>query len=118
MEKMEVFNQQYSQYYNLLYADKNYSAEVDYIAGVLKKFAPLAHDVLEYGSGTGGHGVLLNQRGYEIFGIERSEAMAAVAREKGLSCEVGDIITLNLSRQFDACLALFHVISYVNHNDQ
>ncbi len=70
MAKMEVFNQQYSQYYNLLYADKNYPAEADYIASVIKKFSPQAHDVLEYGSGTGGHGVLLNKKGYAIHGIE------------------------------------------------
>jgi SAM-dependent methyltransferase len=115
---MEAFNQQYSRYYNLLYADKNYAAEADYIARVLKKYAPQAHDVLEYGSGTGGHGLLLNERGYKIHGIERSAAMAEVASEKGLSCEVGDITTVELTRQFDACIALFHVISYINVNEQ
>jgi SAM-dependent methyltransferase len=118
MERMDVFDQQYSRYYNLLYADKDYSGEVAYVDSVLKKYAPAAQHILEYGSGTGGHGLLLNQKGYSVYGIERSNAMAEVAKKNGLNCEVGDIITTKLTTRFDACIALFHVISYINRNHQ
>lgn len=112
------FDKQYSKYYNLIYADKDYSKEVDYIDGLLKKFQPSAKSLLEYGSGTGGHGILLNAKGYDVFGVERSSEMAEVARHRGLQCEVADITNFSLSRKFDACISLFHVISYINDNDQ
>lgn len=112
------FDKQYSKYYNLLYADKDYNKEVDYVAALLRKVQPGARTLLEYGSGTGGHGVLLNQKGYHVFGIERSTEMAAVARTRGLKCEVADIAEFSLSEKFDACISLFHVISYINDNDQ
>jgi SAM-dependent methyltransferase len=118
MKESEVFNESYSQYYNLLYADKDYVAEVDYIDRLIKRYAPEARTLLEYGSGTGGHGVLLNKKGYEVYGIERSSAMAQIARSRGLACEVGDITAFDLDRTFDATLALFHVVSYINTNAQ
>jgi SAM-dependent methyltransferase len=118
MGKTATFDEQYARYYNLLYADKRYTAEADYIASLLKKFMPECGSVLEYGSGTGGHGILLSNMGYSVYGVERSETMAKVARERGLTCEVGDIVTVKLGDRFDACIALFHVISYINGNDQ
>jgi SAM-dependent methyltransferase len=117
-EIMEVFNQQYSHYYNLLYADKNYAVETNYIVSVLQKYAIEAKSVLEYGSGTGSHGVLLKKAGYEVHGVEQSGAMAKIAKERGLECEVANIITVDIQRKFDVCLALFHVISYINDNEQ
>ena len=118
MKDIEVFNEGYSKYYNLLYADKNYADEADYIEGLLKKHAPGSETILEYGCGTGEHGLLLNKKGYDVYGIERSPAMAKIASSRGLSCEVGDITTLKLDRIFDSVLSLFHVISYINSNQQ
>jgi SAM-dependent methyltransferase len=118
MKEADVFNEQYSKYYNLLYSDKDYAAEAGYVDGLLKKYAPGCKSILEYGSGTGGHGLLLNQKGYNVYGVERSEAMARVARERGLECKVADITSLELNKRFDVTLALFHVISYINPNNQ
>lgn len=118
MTQTGVFDQEYSTYYNLLYADKDYSAEAGYIDKLIRLYCPGTKTVLEYGSGTGGHGVLLKQKGYDILGIERSAAMADIARSCGLSCEVSDITTLQLNTTFDTVISLFHVISYINSNDQ
>lgn len=112
------FDKQYTKYYNLLYADKDYRKEVDYVDGLIKKYQSSAKTLLEYGSGTGGHGILLNTKGYHVFGVERSAEMANVARQRGLQCEVADITSFKLSDKFDACISLFHVISYINENDQ
>ena len=106
----------YGQYYNLFYADKQYALETAYIDDTIREYAPEAKTVLEYGSGTGGHGLLLMNRGYSIMGIERSEEMAKIARSKGYNCHVGDILNHKISQTFDACIALFHVVSYVNRN--
>lgn len=111
----EVFKM-YSKYYNLFYSDKNYSSEVDYINEVIKRFSPTATSILEYGSGTGGHGLLLQDMGYRIMGVERSQEMANVAFSKGYRCEVSDILDFTTNDRYDVCLALFHVVSYLNTN--
>jgi SAM-dependent methyltransferase len=117
MEQQKLFNL-YSNYYNLFYADKSYEIETSYIDTLIQKFSPDATSILEYGSGTGGHGLLLKQKGYKIMGIERSEEMAKIARAKGYDCHVGDIVTYEVKGIFDVCIALFHVVSYINSNDQ
>ena len=74
----------YSRYYDLLYRDKDYAAEVDYIDRLLQRHGVSGKDLLEFGSGTGKHGRLLAERGYRVTGIERSAEMVAQAtRAKG-----------------------------------
>ena len=54
----DVF-QRYSAYYDLLYRDKNYAMEAEYVARILRDAASNAKSLLEFGSGTGRHGRLL-----------------------------------------------------------
>jgi len=114
----EVFKR-YSAYYDLLYRDKDYLAEADYVGKTLRGVAK-ADTVLELGSGTGRHGRLLANKGFNVFGIERSEFMVKLAHESKneenasgfFDCAVGDIKAVELDRTFDAVISLFHVVSY------
>lgn len=107
----------YSGYYDLLYRDKDYAAEVDYIAGLLRRFSVTGPELLEFGSGTGRHGRLLAERGFRVTGIERSAEMVAHSQSTpGFTCHQGDICTVQLGRTFDAVLSLFHVVSYQTSN--
>ena len=125
---MSVFDQ-YARFYDLIYRDKDYNAEADYIDTLLKRFVPTARDLLEFGSGTGIHSRLLADKGYHVTGLERSPEMIAQARSKLTSPTgspkiktssrdgrvewlEGDIRQTDLDRTFDAVLALFHVLSY------
>jgi len=109
----------YSRYYDLLYRDKDYAAEVAYIDQLLSRHALGGREILEFGSGTGKHGRLLAARGYRVTGIERSAEMVAQATEAdGFRCRQGDICTVQLGRTFDAVLSLFHVVSYQVSNPQ
>jgi methylase of polypeptide subunit release factors len=65
---METF-QKYATYYNLLYKDKNYKAEIEYIDHLLDEFNHANSSVLEFGSGTGIHGYLLSNARRFIQGI-------------------------------------------------
>ena len=121
----ETAFQQYSAYYDLLYRDKDYGAEVDYIVRTLRSVMPEVHRLLEFGSGTGRHGRLLAAQGFDVFGIERSGDMVAEAQRKaasrsqnhvGFDCRQGDIKTVDLREVFDAVLSLFHVVSYQTCN--
>lgn len=115
----EVF-QRYSAYYDLLYRDKDYAAEAGYVGRLLRSALPEARQLLEMGSGTGRHGRLLAQQGFQVFGVERSEYMVELAQRTGgegegsdgFDCVAGDIRTVELNRRFDAVISLFHVVSY------
>ena len=103
----------YSSYYDLLYSDKNYVAETDYIHTLLSRFELKGNSLLELGSGTGKHGSLLAKQGYDVTGIERSADMVMRAEKtNGFSSSEGDIRTAQVNRRFDAVLALFHVLGY------
>lgn len=108
----------YSRYYDLLYRDKDYVAEVGYIDALLSRHGITGRELLEFGSGTGKHGRLLAERGYRVTGIELSPEMVAQAAETdGFRCQQGDICTVKLGRTFDAVLSLFHVVSYQVSNE-
>ena len=111
----------YSKYYDLLYRDKNYGAEAEYVYETLSGLNPDIKNVCELGCGTGNHAQHLVQYGWNIAGIEQSEEMVAVAREKainGFYPKVGDITTFLVDGKMDACISLFHVISYLNSNEE
>lgn len=52
----------YARYYDLLYRDKDYAGEAEYVARTIRSAVPDARDILELGSGTGRHGRLLATR--------------------------------------------------------
>jgi SAM-dependent methyltransferase len=111
----------YAQYYDLLYAGKDYAKEVDYVRAFIRRYAPGASSVLELGCGTGVHASLFAEHGYAVTGIDLSGEMLARARERHptliaggvLSFQQGDIRDFDLGEQFDVVIALFHVISYL-----
>ncbi len=103
----------YSMYYNLLYKDKNYESEADYIAALLGD----VKTVFEMGCGTGKHAKLLTNKGYEMFGIDLSASMLEHAKALGIDCEQGDVRTFRAGRMFDAVISLFHVASYQTNDE-
>jgi SAM-dependent methyltransferase len=106
----------YGRYYDLLYRDKDYAAEADYVTRLLRTHGG-GRDLLEFGSGTGKHGRLFAERGYEVVGVERSAEMIACAEQgNGFTCIRGNICDVHLARTFDAVLSLFHVVSYQTSN--
>ncbi len=112
-----VFNA-YSRYYDLLYRDKDYDAEAEYVSSLFLKHGLVGKNILEFGSGTGKHGRILAAQGYRVLGIEQSAEMVAQAMPSAdFTCVQGDIRTIDLSRYFDAVVSLFHVISYQTRNE-
>lgn len=108
---MSVFGA-YSKYYDLLYQDKNYEAESDYINSIIKKYNSDTKTILELGCGTGKHAKLLSKKGYELYGIDVSEEMLERAKVLGINCEVGDVRTFRTNKKFDSVISLFHIVSY------
>ena len=81
-------------------------AEVDFLLKVLP--LPAGATVLDVGCGTGRHVREFARRGYQPVGIDRSERMIAVARERGpaLRFVAGDAKSFDLGETFDAAICL------------
>ncbi len=108
----------YAEYYDLINNDKPYAQEAAYVGTRLKGVHPGVLEVLELGSGTGRHGRLLAEQGFHVRGVEGSREMAELAQRRDVAAPgsfglgLGDIRFVRLHRQFDAAIALFHVMSY------
>ena len=120
---MSTFGNIYSDYYDLLYHDKNYDKEADYINTLIQKYSSNCTKILDLGCGTGIHDELLSKNGYKIHGVDLSEEMLVKANEKSkvntnLSFEKADITNFNNNEKYDVVVSLFHVISYQITNSQ
>lgn len=118
---MSVFNY-YSEYYDLLYKEKDYESEVSYIIELIEEFRPGAKSIIDFGCGTGSHDIIFAEKGFKTLGLDLSPGMIEIANNKcpteNPSFEVGDIRDFQTDRKFDVAVSLFHVISYqVTNND-
>ena len=112
----------YARYYDLLYRDKDYAAEAEYVASNIRRESPQATRILELGCGTGAHAEQLARLGFFVHGIDLSETMLASAevRKAALPVELaqrlsfrrGDVRTVRTAESYDAVISLFHVLSY------
>jgi len=116
----------YAAYYDLIYRDKLYNNEVEYVHNLIQKLNPGSKTILDLGCGTGIHANLLAAKGYVVVGIDFSTEMIEIANSKRktdyaenanrLNFFTDDIRTVELNQKFDVVLSLFHVFSYLNHN--
>ena len=70
---MDEFNK-YSDYYDLIYKDKNYEKESEYIIKIIRDYCDNCKKILELGCGTGKHASYIAKH-YKIFAIDASESM-------------------------------------------
>ena len=114
---MKVFDN-YSKYYDLLYQDKNYMLEVDYIFSLINKFIPQVKTLLDVGCGTGKHAAILSSKGLTVSGLDLSTKMLelALTNYPVISLHHGDARNFNINQQFDVITSLFHVASYQTTN--
>lgn len=120
-----VFNA-YANYYDLLYKDKDYIAESEYIDSLIKKNSVKANNILELGCGTGAHAEHLARMGYTVHGVDMSKEMLARAemRKAGLPADIADRLSFSLGdarsvrteQTYDVIISLFHVMSYQTTN--
>ena len=117
----------YSQYYDLLYKDKDYTTETNYIISLIKEFNKNTNLILELGCGTGMHASILAENGYKVEGIDLSQTMLEMALDRKSKSSIavserlafleGDIRNYESSQKFDTIISLFHVISYMTTNE-
>ena len=117
--------EKYAQYYDLLYQEKDYQGESNYVMSLLSKFKPEAEKLLEFGSGSGIHARILANAGFKVYGIEKSQQMidlgevsnAEIDNKENFSIKKGDCTNTYIDNDFDAVISLFHVFSYQTSDD-
>ena len=114
---------EYAQYYDLLYQDKDYLGEAQFVARLLGRWLcrPAEQtEVLDLACGTGRHAQELAGMGYRVDGSDLSADMVAVARDRAK--RVGLPIRFynesfqscgRIGRQYDAVIAMFSAIDYL-----
>lgn len=120
---MTVFGS-YARYYDLIYKDKDYPVEVEFIESLIHQYgAGDVTTILDLGCGTGNHALLLAEKGYSVTGVDRSEDMLAIARKKATIEKItvefvkADIRDFKLNKKFDTIIAMFAVMSYQTKNE-
>ena len=112
---------QYSKVYDLIYADKPYGAEVDYLEALFRRYrAGPVRSVLDIACGTGSHVNELARRGYTCAGSDLSQDMIRHARAKaaeaGLTVDYQTAPMQSWSDgapRHDAVLCMFSAIDYL-----
>jgi len=113
----------YSQYYDLLYKDKDYKKEVDYLDSLIRHYTGKKRiKLLNIGCGTGNHDFWFTKKGYQVVGIDKSAKMIGIAKRKNLlehhvEFYLAKAWQFNLSKRFDIAVSLFHVMSYLTVNE-
>jgi SAM-dependent methyltransferase len=127
---VSTFGDRYSKLYNLLYKDKEYQNEFQYVLERINKYSCAiavggggvsiympnhANSVLDIGCGTGKYLKLFKEVGYLVSGIDISldmlnEAKKCLHQEYDLiNCKASEF---QFNKQFDVIISLFHVMSY------
>ncbi len=117
---MNVF-ENYSAYYDLLYRDKDYNKEIEYIENLIYRFTDKPKTILELGCGTGKHAEILAKKGFEVYGVDFSRTMLEIAKKRnsaGTKFINGNVQNINLDKKFDLVLSLFHVANYQTTNEE
>ena len=114
----------YAVYYDLLYKEKDYKAETDYVGRLLEENGITTGSILELGCGTGKHAEQFAKIGYSVHGIDLSSEMIKEAKKRNpshlsnkLYFEIGNICDYEVEKKFDAVISLFHVASYMKNNE-
>ena len=117
----------YARYYDLLYRDKDYRGETEFVEKIISKHTTNPRRLLEMGCGTGVHAVMLAERGFDVVGIDLSDEMISAASQRvallqpeirqRLRFKTDDVRNAVLEGHFDAITSLFDVVSYQLTND-
>lgn len=118
-----IFTKGYANLYDLLYEEKDYGQECNLLETIFARYSntPI-RTLLDIGCGTGGHALILAERGYSVTGADRSPEMLAILGEKARQRRVDIPVirsegqNLNIKQEFDACISMFAVIGYQEAN--
>jgi len=116
-----VFSE-YSDFYDLYYADKDYAAEVDFVLELAARVGNAPKTLLDMGCGTGRHLEEFAKHGLKCDGFDLSTEMLSHARKRlagtGVGLSQGNLTDFQNGKQYDIVVAMFAVMGYLTENSQ
>ncbi len=111
----------YARIYDIIYKNKDYSGECEFLKKVFKKYSKKpVRDLLDVACGTGNHVAVLAKKGFNVFAQDMSKDMLALARQKAKAKNLKinfmparPMQSFKHKRKFDAVIAMFSSIDYV-----
>jgi SAM-dependent methyltransferase len=102
-----------AEYYDLIYAKKDYRGETDRLGELFRRFVPKGRTILDVACGTGEHLRFLPE--YEVAGIDLEPAFVRIANEKRPdgNFQLADMQRFELGSKFDILICLFSAIGYL-----
>ncbi len=109
----------FSEYYDILTEDVDYKGRTEYLCGLFKRFGAEPRLLLDLACGTGGFTFSFLEKGIDVIGVDPSEEMLAVAREKAAKmaqnplflCQSGQ--TLDLYGTVDGAVCCLDSINHI-----
>jgi SAM-dependent methyltransferase len=114
-----LYKEKYAKYYDSLHCDKDYEKECELIYKYSKNYVNL----LDIGCGTGQHSLNLHDKFERITGVDLSEDMINVAKEKVLNRKINNvefkvINTDEIEEKFDTIISMFNVVNHIDSLSQ
>jgi len=110
--------------YDRLMEDVDYGEWANYVETIMMQEANKPHKILELACGTGNITIPLSHKGYDVIGLDISEDMLMVAKNKALKNNKNiffiqqDMTDLQLEDKYDCVLSMCDGINYiVNEKD-
>lgn len=103
-----------AKYYDLIFSQKNYQKEVNFILEIIHKRNVPHKSILDVGCGTGKHLGMLQGFFEDLQGIDLSEKILAVARKNHprINFCQGNMANFNINKKFDVITCLYSVFNY------
>ncbi len=113
----------FSAVYDLMMQDVPYEKWMEYVITLFDKYELKPETILDLGCGTGTITTMLAKKGYEMIGIDLSEDMLLVAREKAAQsgqdilflCQ--DMVEMELYGTVDVILSLCDSLNYITDEE-
>ncbi|WP_428079440.1 class I SAM-dependent DNA methyltransferase [Candidatus Pelagibacter sp.] len=119
---MKKIFSKYAKYYDVLYKNKSYKKEANYIEKIINKYAGKKLRILELGCGSGGHAFELQKKGHSITALDTSKKMIEIANKKNSKNEITfiqkDLKKFTSNKKFDVIILLFHVVNFLKQKNE
>lgn len=110
----EQLYKKFTGYYDKIYDKLDHKKESEFIKWAVNKHnSSESNMLLDIACGTGRHAYFLKDE-FKVIGVDISEEMLKIAREKvhGVEFITGDMKKLDLGRKFDAVICMFSAMNY------
>lgn len=114
------FQKKYAARYDILYQDKNYEEEIDFLERIFRKYLKKKpKTILDLACGTGSHLLPLAKRGYQVSGLDLSEGMLEAAKDKTkkenlkINFYRARMQKFSLNQKFDVITSMFSTVNYL-----